>query len=56
MLLKFSRNFEKFQFFWDYLENPLRYVSVPGDKKVTTHDKKTFDEVIFDLPFLAMEG
>ena len=22
------------------LENPLRYVSVHGDKKVSTHDKK----------------
>ena len=37
-------------FFWDYLENPLRYVSVPGGKKVSTHGKKTFDEVFFWIP------
>ena len=33
--------------FWDYLENPLRYVGVPGDKKVSTQDKKTFDIVFY---------
>ena len=42
--------------FWDDLENPLRYVSLPGDKKVSTHDKKTFDVVFFDPSFLTMEG
>ena len=36
--------------FWDYLENPTRYVNVPGSKKVFTHGKKTFDEMIFDPP------
>ena len=40
----------KISVFWDYLENPLRYVGVPGDKKVSTYDKKTFNEVIFDPP------
>ena len=71
MLLKFFRigrrvlelspfftflKFCKISVFWDYLENPLRYVGVPGDKKVSTHDKKTFDVVFFDPPFLTMEG
>ena len=28
----------------------------PGDKKVSTHDNKTFDVVFFDPPFLTMEG
>ena len=35
----FFWNFEKFQF-WDYLENLLRYVSVPMDKEISTHGKK----------------
>ena len=71
MLLKFFRNwsgnfkvipiftflkFWKISVFWDYLENPLRYVGVPGDKQVSTHDMKTFDVVFFDPPFLTMEG
>ena len=44
-------NFEKFQFFWDYLENPLRYVSVPRDKKVCTHDMNTFNVVFWPPVF-----
>ena len=63
MLLKFFQNwsgvlelspfftflkFLKIFVFWDYLENPLRYVGVPGDKKVSTHEKKIFNEVFFD--------
>ena len=67
MLLKFFKNwsdgfggipifhffeiFLKISVFWDHLENPSRYVSVPGDKKVFTHDNKTFDVVFFDPPF-----
>ena len=63
MLLKFFQNwlggvlefsvfftflkFRKISVFWDYLENPSRYVSVPRDKKVSSHDKKTFDVVFF---------
>ena len=35
---------------------PFGYVGVPGDKKVFTHDKKTFDVVYFDPPFLTMGG
>ena len=43
--------FSKISVFWDYLANPLRYVSVSGDKKVSTHDKKTFDVVFFNPRF-----
>ena len=46
----------KISVFCDYLESPLRYVGVPGDKKVSTHVKKTFEVVFFDPPFLTMEG
>ena len=47
---------KKISFLWDYLENLLRYVGVPGDKKVSTYDKKAFDVVFFVPPFLTMEG
>ena len=47
---------KNFSFFFDYLENPLRYVSVHRDKKVSTHDMKTSGVVFFDTPFLTMEG
>ena len=63
MPLKFFKNWSKgfevipiFQFFWDYLENSPRNVSVPGDKKISTHDKKTFDEIFFDHPIFNNEG
>ena len=62
MLLKFFQNWSEgfgvipiFHFF-EVLRNfsflglsrePFGYVGVPGDKKVFTHDKKTFEEVIF---------
>ena len=64
MLLKFFQNWSVgfgvisiFHFF-EILKNFsfLGYVGVPGDKKVSTHDKKTFDVVFFDPPFLTMEG
>ena len=48
--------FCKISVFCDYLENPLRYVSVPKDKKVSTHDKKTFDVVFFDPRFKQWRG
>ena len=49
----FSELVEGFQ---SYPENPLRYVSVSGDKKVSTHDKKTFDVFFLTIPFLTMGG
>ena len=49
-------NFEKFQFFRIISRTLLKYFIVPGDKKVSTHDKKTVDEVFFWLPVFNHGG
>ena len=62
MLLKFFNNWSggfgviSIFHFLDYLEDPLRYVSVPENKKVFTHVKKTFDKGFPPPPFLTTKG
>ena len=59
MPLKFFQNWSKgfevipiSQFFMIISRN----VSVPGDKKISTHDNKTFDEIFIDHPIFNNEG